>query len=148
MARSRDVVTNFQPTTDVLANPWRDVLIYDVESWMVWKGVWETFVRDGVLKTDNQILYNMQRFQSKFKHLWDAAERSVRSADGPMGLMAIAPLETPQEPHPRPLEQALLASPGEVHSRTATGQREMLQSEKSGVQASKGSIVAAQSMQK
>ncbi|KAL0032013.1 hypothetical protein WJX77_000544 [Trebouxia sp. C0004] len=88
------------------------------------------------------------RFQSKFKHLWDAAERSVRSADGPMGLMAIAPLETPQEPHPRPLEQALLASPGEVHSRTATGQREMLQSEKSGVQASKGSIVAAQSMQK
>lgn len=66
----------------------------------------------------------------------------MRSADGP-----IAPLDTPQEPHPGPLEQALSASPGEVH-RTATAQREMLQSTKSGVQASRGSIVAAHSMQK
>jgi len=67
----------------------------------------------------------------------------VRSADGP-----IAPLDTPQEPHPGPLEQALSARPGEMLSRTATGQRGMLQSVKSGVQASRGSIVAAHSMQK
>jgi len=43
----------------VLANPGQDVLIYDVESWMVWKEVWETFERDGVPKTDN--MYDMQR---------------------------------------------------------------------------------------
>jgi len=66
----------------------------------------------------------------------------VRSADGPT-----APLDTPHEPHPGPLEQALSASPGELH-RTATTQREMLQSAKSGVQASRGSMMAAQSMQK
>jgi len=66
----------------------------------------------------------------------------VRSADGPT-----APLDTPHEPHPGPLEQALSASPGELH-RTATAQREMLQSAKSGVQASRGSMMAAQSMQK
>ncbi len=43
----------FQNTIDVLANPGQDVLIYDVESWMVWKEVWDTFERDGVPKTDN-----------------------------------------------------------------------------------------------
>ena len=36
------------------------MLIYDVESWMVWKEVWDTFERDGVPKTDN--LNDMQRY--------------------------------------------------------------------------------------
>ncbi len=44
----------------MLANPGQDVLIYDVESWMVWKEVWDTFERDGVPKTDN--LNDMQRY--------------------------------------------------------------------------------------
>ena len=51
----------FQNTIDVLANPGQDVLIYDVESWMVWKEVWDTFERDGVPKTDN--LNDMQRYE-------------------------------------------------------------------------------------
>lgn len=51
----------FQNTIDVLANPGQDVLIYDMESWMVWKEVWDTFERDGVPKTDN--LYDMQRYE-------------------------------------------------------------------------------------
>lgn len=66
----------------------------------------------------------------------------MRSADIPAG-----PLDSPQEANPGLLERALSASPGEVH-RTATAQREMLQSTKSGVQASRGSMVAAQLMQK
>ena len=53
----------FQNTIDVLANPWQDVLIYDMESWMVWKEVWDTFERDGVPKTDN--LNDMQRYQQQ-----------------------------------------------------------------------------------
>ncbi len=51
----------FQNTIDVLANPGQDVLIYDMESWMVWKEIWDTFERDGVPKTDN--LNDMQRYE-------------------------------------------------------------------------------------
>ncbi len=50
----------FEKAIDVLANPKQDVLIYDVESWAVWKDVWDdTFERDGVPRTDD--LNTMQR---------------------------------------------------------------------------------------
>lgn len=49
----------FEKAIDVLANPEQDVLIYDVESWALWKGVWDTFERDGVPRTDD--LNVMQR---------------------------------------------------------------------------------------
>lgn len=49
----------FEKAIDVLANPEQDVLIYDVESWTQWKGVWDTFERDGVPRTDD--LNVMQR---------------------------------------------------------------------------------------
>lgn len=44
---------------DVLANPIEEVLVYDIESWRVWKEVWDTFERDGVPRTDD--LNTMQR---------------------------------------------------------------------------------------
>lgn len=49
----------FEAAIDVLANPQQEVLIYDMESWMVWKEVWDTFERDGVPRTDD--LNVMQR---------------------------------------------------------------------------------------
>ena len=49
----------FEGTVDVLANPQEEVLVYDPESWVVWKEVWDTFERDGVPRTDD--LNTMQR---------------------------------------------------------------------------------------
>ena len=45
---------------DVLANPKEDVLVYDTESWAMWKEVWDTFERDGVPRTED--LNTMQRY--------------------------------------------------------------------------------------
>ena len=43
----------------MLENPNQDVLIFDMESWNVWREVWLTFERDGVPRTDD--LSTMQR---------------------------------------------------------------------------------------
>ena len=93
-------------------------------------------------------------FQSKFKHLWDAAERSVRSAE---------PVRPPltqggqSSNPPGPLEQALSAKPGAFADNSVSGseradaesmQQDGLQSKMSGVQAGRSSIVGTQSMSK
>lgn len=44
----------------MLANPKEEVLVYDTESWAVWKEVWDTFERDGVPRTED--LNTMQRY--------------------------------------------------------------------------------------
>ena len=60
LCRSGDKTAGyFEKAIDVLANPEQDVLIYDMESWVMWKGVWDTFERDGVPRTDD--LNVMQR---------------------------------------------------------------------------------------
>ena len=75
-----------------------------------------------------------RRFQGKFKHLWDAAERSVRSADN-----STSRLETPGVA-PGPLEQALSARQGDLG--TAGQQSNGLQSKKSGVEGSRASVMS------
>lgn len=37
----------------MLANPKEEVLVYDTESWSVWKAVWDTFERDGVPRSED-----------------------------------------------------------------------------------------------
>ena len=54
-----------------------------------------------------QIQGAVRRFQDKFKHLWDAADWSVRSA-GSVNLV-----ESP-EAHPGPLQMALSAQQGDM----------------------------------
>ena len=90
----------------------------------------------------------LRRFQSKFKHLWDAAERSVRSAeavDKPSAHQWTQP-----ETDPGPLEQAISAQQAEIAVGTATESNEAvsgaqsqqdsnLQSKKSGMRDKQGS---------
>ena len=78
---------------------------------------------------------SVHRFQGKFKHLWDAAERSVRSAQAPTLRQSYSADRL--APAAGPLEQALSARPDD-----------MLQSKESGVEASRGSVIPAQSMRK
>ena len=54
----------------------------------------------------------VHRFQDKFKHLWDAADWSVRSA-GPVN-----PVESPKT-HPGPLQMALSAQQGDMITQAA-----------------------------
>lgn len=49
----------FERAVDVLANPSQDVLIYDLESWKMWREVWSVFERDNVPRTDD--MYIMHR---------------------------------------------------------------------------------------